>query len=106
MPLCVKWLGLWPSSGPSNSIAQPPLRPRHRRSARHGGAEAGAGDTTSARFLALVTEHHGPLAAIPLDKAAKIAAALAPQADLNTGAARTVLRRAVLAARTQTGEPS
>ena len=63
-------------------------------------------DTKSAMFLALVTEHHGPLAAIPLDKAAKIAAALAPQVDLNTGAARTVLRRAVLAARTHTGEPS
>jgi hypothetical protein len=64
------------------------------------------GDTKSARFLALVTEHHGPLAAIPPDTAAKIAAALAPQADLNTGAARTVLRRAVLAARAHTGEPS
>jgi hypothetical protein len=64
------------------------------------------GDTKSARFLALVTERHGPLAAIPLDKAAKIAAALAPQVDLNTGTARTVLRRAVLAARTHNGEPS
>ena len=64
------------------------------------------GDTKSARFLALVTEHHGPLAAIPLDKAAKIAAALAPQVDLNTGAARTVLRRAVLAAHSHNGDPS
>jgi hypothetical protein len=62
------------------------------------------GDTKSARFLALVTEHHGPLAAIPPAKAAKIA--LAPQAGLNSGAARTVLRRAVLAARTHTGQPS
>jgi hypothetical protein len=64
------------------------------------------GDTKSARFLALVTEHHGPLAAIPLDQAAKIAATLAPQVDLNTGAARTVLRRAVLAAQIQNGTPS
>ena len=63
-------------------------------------------DSKSAMFLSLVTEHHGPLAAIPLDKAAKIAAALAPQADLNTGAARTVLRRAVLAAHAQNGNPS
>jgi len=78
------------------AISPPPRRGRgHRR-----------GDTKSARFLALVTEHHGPLAAIPLDKAAKIAAALAPQVDLNTGTARTVLRRAVLAAHTKNGNPS
>lgn len=64
------------------------------------------GDTKSARFLALVAEHHGPLAAIPLDKVAKISAALAPQVELNTGAARTVLRRAVLAAHPENGEPS
>jgi hypothetical protein len=64
------------------------------------------GDTKSARFLALVTERHGPLAAIPLDDVAKISAALAPQVDLNTGTARTVLRRAVLAAHTQNGDPS
>jgi hypothetical protein len=78
------------------ALPPPPRRGRGRR----------RGDTKSARFLALVTEHHGPLAAIPLDKAAKIAAALAPQADLNTGAARTVLRRAVLAANAHTGDPS
>ena len=64
------------------------------------------GDTKSARFLALVTEHHGPLPAIPLDNVATISAALAPQVDLNTGAARTVLRRAVLAARAHNGDPS
>ena len=74
----------------------PPRRGRGRR----------RGDTKSARFLALVTEHHGPLAAIPLDRVAKIAAALAPQVDLNTGAARTVLRRAVLAAQAHNGDPS
>ncbi len=65
------------------------------------------GDTKSARFLALVTDRHGPLAAIPPNQVAKIAAALAPQVDLNAGAARTVLRRAVLlAAQTQNGDPS
>jgi hypothetical protein len=63
-------------------------------------------DTKSARFLALVTERHGPLAAIPLDHVAKISAALAPQVDLNTGTARTVLRRAVLAAYSQNGDLS
>ena len=59
--------------------------------------------TKTARFLDLVTERHGPLAAVPLDATAKIASALAPQAGLNTGAARTALRKAVLAA--QNGDP-
>ncbi len=63
-------------------------------------------DTKSARFLALVTERHGPLAAIPLDKVATVAAALAPQVDLNTGTARTVLRRAVLSTHAQKENPS
>jgi len=37
---------------------------------------------------------------------ARIAATLAPQVDLNIGAARTVLRRAVLAAHAHNGDPS
>jgi hypothetical protein len=57
------------------------------------------GATKTARFLALVTERHGPLAAIPLEAVGKISAAEAPDADLNAGAARAALRRAVLAAR-------
>ena len=60
--------------------------------------------TKTARFLCLVTERHGPLAAIPLDRVAGISAALAPAADLNPGAARAALRKAVLAARN--GDPS
>ena len=59
--------------------------------------------TKTARFLDLVTERHGPLAAIPLSRVAAISAALAPAAGLNTGAARTALRKAVLAA--QNGTP-
>jgi hypothetical protein len=54
--------------------------------------------TKTARFLSLVTERNGPLASIPLDRVAQISAALAPHADLNTGAARTALRKAVLTA--------
>ena len=61
------------------------------------------GETKTSRFLSLVTERHGPLASIPLDRVAGISTALAPQADLNTGAARTALRKAVLAARN--GDP-
>ena len=60
--------------------------------------------TKTARFLSLVTERNGPLAAIPLDRIAAISAALAPAADLNPGAARAALRKAVLAARN--GDPS
>jgi hypothetical protein len=61
------------------------------------------GGTKTARFLALVTERHGPLAAIPLESVAKISAALALEVELNAGSARAALRRAVLAA--QNGEP-
>jgi hypothetical protein len=59
--------------------------------------------TKTARFLCLVTERYGPLASIPLDRVAGISAALAPAADLNPGAARAALRRAVLAA--DNGDP-
>ena len=55
--------------------------------------------TKTARFLSLVTERHGPLASIPLDRIGGIAAVLAPLADLNAGSARAALRKAVLAAR-------
>ena len=59
--------------------------------------------TKTARFLSLVTERSGPLASIPLDRVAQISAALAPAAGLNTDAARTALRKAVLSARN--GDP-
>ena len=57
----------------------------------------------TARFLNLVTERHGSLSSIPLERVAGIAADLAPQADLNAGSARAALRKAVLAARN--GDP-
>jgi len=59
--------------------------------------------TKTARFLILVTERHGSFASIPLHRVAGITADLAPQLDLNAGAARTALRKAVLAARN--GDP-
>ena len=55
--------------------------------------------TKTARFLDLVTERHGSLAQLPLNRVAGISAELAPQLDLNPGAARTALRKAVLAAK-------
>ena len=54
--------------------------------------------TKTARFLVLVAERHGALAAVPVTDVARIAAELAPQAGLHAGAARTALRKAVLAA--------
>ena len=60
--------------------------------------------TKTARFLSLVTERHGPLASLPLDRISQVSAALAPAADLNPGAARAALRKAVLSARN--GDPS
>jgi hypothetical protein len=59
--------------------------------------------TKTARFLALVTERHGPLASVPLESTSRIAAVLAPEVGLDTGAARTALRKAVLTA--QNGDP-
>jgi hypothetical protein len=55
--------------------------------------------TKSARFLAMVTERHGSLASVPLDAVAGLSADLAPRIGLHPGAARAVLRKAVLAAR-------
>jgi hypothetical protein len=63
-----------------------------------GGRSSRLGSKTQ-RFLALVTDRHGPLAQIPPGEVSPICTALAPQVGLNTGAARTALRQAVLAAR-------
>jgi hypothetical protein len=72
--------------------APPPAGPQPARGTRPRKA------TKTARFLCLVTERHGDLSAVPLDRVAAIAAALAPQVGLHPGAARTALRKAVLAA--------
>jgi hypothetical protein len=79
----------------------PPAKPKAITRLRP--AERARGGTKTARFLALVTDRHGPLAGVPLGNVSKISAELAPQAGLNTGAARTALRKAVLAA--QNGGP-
>jgi len=75
----------------------PPAEPEAAAALPRGSGLCGA--TKTARFLALVTERHGSLSAIPLEAVAKTAAALAPEVGLNTGSARAALRRAVLAAR-------
>ena len=80
--------------------APPPAMPRPGQ----GGRTVPWKATKTGRFLSLVTERHGPLASIPLDRVASISAALASTADLNPGSARAALRKAVLAARN--GDPS
>jgi hypothetical protein len=89
---------------PSTRVVTPVTSRRAIGQARRG--RGPRGDTKSSRFLALVHARHGSLAAIPLDNVATISAALASQVDLNTGTARTVLRRAVLAAHAHIGDPS
>jgi hypothetical protein len=87
---------------PGRRAADPALPPAPDRLGRDSGTVPRKA-TKTARFLSLVTERHGPLASIPLDRVAGISAALAPAADLNPGAARAALRKAVLAARN--GDP-
>jgi len=74
-------------SEPVKAIAAPGLP--------SGGGRAG---TKTSRFLDLVAEQHGPLAGIPLKSVARICRQVAPQVGLDAGAARTALRKAVLAA--------
>ena len=90
-------------------VGECPVAPGRRPAPGSGSAcpphPAGVAETVTktARFLSLVTERHGPLAQVPLDRVAGIAATLAPLADLNTGSARAALRKAILAVRN--GDP-
>jgi len=59
-------------------------------------------ETKTGRFLALVTDQHGPLSEFPLDAVSRVACELAPQVDLDPGAARTALRKNVLQAQNGT----
>ena len=56
-------------------------------------------ESKTTRFLALVAERHGPLADFPPERVSQTCTELAPGVGLDVGAARTALRRAVLAAR-------
>jgi Protein of unknown function (DUF2637) len=82
--------------------AQPSIVASAPRRKAIGGSRAPAGPrprSKTARFLALAEQRHGPLADLQLDRVARICTQLAPEASLDAGAARTALRRAVLAAR-------
>jgi hypothetical protein len=66
--------------------------PRQHRSGPRSG-------TKTERFLALVAERHGRLAEFPLASVSRVCSELAPEVELDLGAARTALRRHVQAAR-------
>ena len=83
-----------PRPAPAVTRAAPPPGALTQPRPRGGGRR----ETKTARFLALVAERHGPLAGIGIDGVSKICAELAPRVGLNTGAARTALRRTVLSA--------
>ncbi len=84
------------TSRPVVAITAPRRASRPQRS--------GQGDTKTAKFLTLVVERHGPLNSFPLAEVSKVCSALAPEVDLDAGAARTALRKHVLAA--QNGDAS
>ena len=96
-------------------LLESPVAPGHRQSVTGSAARrpkalttepSGGGrrqGTKTARFLALVIEHYGPLAQIDVARVSPISSQLANLAGLNTGAARTALRKAVLDARN--GDP-
>ncbi len=74
------------------------LSPRPSSTGQRGDLRPGS---KTSRFLALVTARHGPLAQFPLADVSRVCTELAPEVDLDPGAARTALRRHVLAAQPQ-----
>ena len=76
-----------------------PARPKARAiTARVGAATASSPreGTKTSRFLALVAERHGPLAELPIEHVSRICTALAPEIELDPGAARAALRKHVI----------
>src|SRR5439155_25917660 len=72
--------------------------PRPKAISGRRGPAGPRGQSKTARFLALVADWHGPLADLPPERVSRICTELAPEVGLDAGAARTALRRAVLAA--------
>jgi hypothetical protein len=78
--------------------AAAPVPPPAAITGRRGPAGPRA-ESKTARFLALVEQRHGPLAGLAPERVSSVCTELAPEVGLDAGAARTALRRAVLAAR-------
>ncbi len=79
-----------PIAAPERS-ASLPARPKAR--AITSGPREG---TKTSRFLALVAERHGPLAELPTEHVSRICTALAPEIELDPGAARAARRKHVI----------
>jgi hypothetical protein len=76
-----------PEVGEPETEPEVPERPGRRR-----------GDSKTSRFLDLVKDRHGELAAIDPAEVSRIASSLAPEVGLHPGSARSALRPLVLAA--------
>jgi hypothetical protein len=92
-----RWLLLTTPLPGARPPAVVPARQPKAIGGRRGPAARRARSKT-ARFLALVEQRHGPLADFPPGRVARTCTELAPEVGLDAGAARTALRRAVLAA--------
>lgn len=87
-------------STPSDpQIGAEPRKAITRRAASDRPSPRRRSETKTARFLALVISRHGPLDAFPLEAVSRVCAELASEVGLDTGAARSALRREVLTAR-------
>jgi hypothetical protein len=81
-----------PGGDPEPEVDEPEPEPDRRQDRRR------QGPSKTSRFLQLVQDRHGPLAAIDPSKVSSIATDLAPEVGLHPGSARSALRPLVLAA--------
>ena len=80
-----------PEPGPA-SPGSASLQLRKPRRPRPANPRSG---TKTSQFFDLVAQRHGPLEALPLSEVSRICTALAPEVDLDPGAARSALRKHV-----------
>jgi hypothetical protein len=92
-----RWLLLKTPLPVARGPGVPPMPQPKAISGRRRPSGARAASKT-ARFLALVEQRHGPLASFPPERVSAACTELASEVGLDAGAARTALRRAVLAA--------
>jgi hypothetical protein len=85
-----------PAGSVSPTQAAPAIAGASGAASQEAGTRQG---TKTARFLALASDRYGPLEAFPLADVSRISAALAGEVGLHPGAARSALRRHVLALR-------
>jgi hypothetical protein len=92
----VTWMPLPGIPRPAPQLTQ--QRPAIEAPRRKTAGRKPSGLSKTRRFLDLVIAERGPLASFPIAEVSRTAAALAPRVGLDAGAARTALRKTVLAA--------